>query len=154
MTRRRITALFAAVLALLVAGGVALVVRNTANRPTTITAYFTAATAIYPGDEVRVAGVKVGKVTAIDPEGTKAKLMLAVNRDVPIPADAKAVIVVSNLVGARYVQLAPAHGADGDSTRPIGLGALALLMIGIGLAIIALRPDRHRRPPRTSHHSR
>lgn len=118
MTRRRITAVFAAVLALLVAGGVALVVRNTVNKPTRITAYFTAATAIYPGDEVRVAGVKVGRITAIDPQGTKARLTLAVNHGIPIPADAKAVIVSSNLVGARYVQLAPAYGADGDSSRP------------------------------------
>ncbi len=118
MSRKRITAVFAALLAVLVAGGVALVVRNTVDKPTRITAYFTSATAIYPGDEVRVAGVKVGKITSIDPDGTRAKLSLAVKHGVPIPADAKAVIVASNLVGARYVQLTPAYGADGDTSRP------------------------------------
>jgi len=116
MTRSR--AAVAAVLALLLVAGVGLLVRNGVRTPTTINAFFTAATAIYPGDEVRVAGVKVGKITSIEPEGTKAKLTLAVDRGIPIPADAKAVIVASNLVGARYVQLAPAYGADGDTSRP------------------------------------
>ena len=57
---------------------------------------------------MRVAGVKVGTIKSIEPQGTKAKMTLAVDRDVPIPADAKAVIVAQNLVGARYVQLTPA----------------------------------------------
>ncbi|MBU3752248.1 MAG: MCE family protein, partial [Mycobacterium sp.] len=108
----------AAVLALLIAGGVALLVRNTVHRPTTITAVFTTATAIYPGDEVRVAGVRVGNITRIEPQGTAAAITLAVDRTVPIPADARAVIVAQNLVGARYVQLAPAFGADGDTSGP------------------------------------
>ena len=93
-------------------------VRNVVHKPTTITALFTTATAIYPGDQVRVAGVRVGSITSIEPQGTKAKVTLAVDRGVPIPADARAVIVAQNLVGARYVQLAPAFGADGDTSGP------------------------------------
>ena len=93
-------------------------VRNVVDKPTTITALFTTATAIYPGDQVRVAGVRVGSITSIEPQGTKAKVTLAVDRGVPIPADARAVIVAQNLVGARYVQLAPAFGADGDTSGP------------------------------------
>ena len=93
-------------------------VRNVVHKPTTITALFTTATAIYPGDQVRVAGVRVGSITGIEPQGTKAKVTLAVDRGVPIPADARAVIVAQNLVGARYVQLAPAFGADGDTSGP------------------------------------
>jgi virulence factor Mce-like protein len=93
-------------------------VRNVVHKPTTITALFTTATAIYPGDQVRVAGVRVGSITSIEPQGTKAKVTLAVDRTVPIPADARAVIVAQNLVGARYVQLAPAFGADGDTSGP------------------------------------
>lgn len=108
-SRKRITGTVAVVLALLIAGGIALLVRNTVLKPHTITAYFTSATAIYPGDEVRVAGVKVGTIKGIDAQGTKAKMTLAVDRDVPVPADAKAIIVAQNLVGARYVQLTPAY---------------------------------------------
>jgi virulence factor Mce-like protein len=117
MTRTR--AAIAAALALLLVGAVALVVRNTVQKPTSITALFTTATAIYPGDQVRVAGVRVGSIKSIEPQGTKAKMTLAVDRGVPIPADARAVIVAQNLVGARYVQLAPAFGADGDTSGPM-----------------------------------
>jgi phospholipid/cholesterol/gamma-HCH transport system substrate-binding protein len=118
MTRTQRSVAIAAVLALLVAGGIALVVRNTVHKPTIISALFTSATAIYPGDDVRVAGVKVGTIKAIEPQGTTAKMTLAVDRTVPIPADARAVIVAQNLVGSRYVQLAPAFGADGDTSAP------------------------------------
>lgn len=116
MTRSR--AAIAAILALLLVAGAGLLVRNIAHKPTSITAVFTSATAIYPGDDVRVAGVKVGTIKGIEPRGTTARMTLAVDRSVPIPADAKAVIVADNLVGARYVQLAPAYGADGNTTGP------------------------------------
>ena len=107
------------VLAGLLVAGIATVVHHTVTRSNTITAYFTSATAIYPGDEVRVAGVKVGTITAIEPQGAQAKLTLAVDHGVPIPADAKAVIMAQNLVSARYVQLAPAY-EDAGPTMPDG----------------------------------
>ncbi len=81
--------------------------------PKTITAYFTSATAIYPGDQVRVSGVEVGTIKSIQPQGTQAKMTLHVDHDVPIPADAKAVIVTQNLVAARYVELTPAYRTSG-----------------------------------------
>ncbi len=105
----------AALLGVLLVAGTVLLVRGTALKPKTITAYFTTATAIYPGDDVRVAGVKVGSIKVIEPQGTKAKLTLAVNHDVPIPAEAKAVIVSENLIGSRYVQLAPAYESTGPT---------------------------------------
>ncbi len=114
-SRKRLTAVIAVILALLVAGGVALLVRQAFFKPKTITAYFTSATAIYPGDEVRVAGVKVGTIKSIQAQGTRAKMSLAVDRDVPIPANAEAVIVSQNLVGARYVQLTPPYEDSGPT---------------------------------------
>lgn len=118
-SRNRLAATVAVVLVgLLVAGGI-FAVRQLFFKPKTIIAYFTTATAIYPGDEVRVSGVKVGRIAAIQPDGTETKLTLNVDRDVPIPADAKAVIVAQNLIAARYVQLAPAYRTDGP-TMPDG----------------------------------
>lgn len=111
--RKRFTAAVVVILALLVASGIALLVRQAFFKPKTITAYFTSATAIYPGDEVRVAGVKVGTIKSIEAQGTKAKISLAVDRTVPIPANAEAVIVTQNLVGARYVQLTPPYEDSG-----------------------------------------
>lgn len=89
--------------------GVAVVIVRTLSRPTVIIAHFTTATAIYPGDEVRIAGVKVGSIESIEPIGTQAKMELSVRHGVTVPADAKAVIVAQNLVSARYVQLTPAY---------------------------------------------
>ena len=51
----------AGLVALLVAGA-AFLVRQVFFGPNTITAYFPTATSIYPGDDVRVSGVKVGKI--------------------------------------------------------------------------------------------
>jgi phospholipid/cholesterol/gamma-HCH transport system substrate-binding protein len=107
--RRRTVAALAVILAVLTIGGAAVVVRNLFFRPNTITAYFTTATAIYPGDDVRVSGVKVGSIASIQPEGARAKMILHVDRTVAVPADARAVIVAQNLVAARYVQLAPSY---------------------------------------------
>lgn len=100
---------------LLVLGGAVWGVRQLFFAPKRITAYFTTATSIYPGDEVRVSGVKVGTIKSIQPEGTRVKMALDVDRDVPVPADAKAVIVAQNLVAARYVQLTPAYRTSGPT---------------------------------------
>ncbi|MBV8788536.1 MAG: MCE family protein [Mycobacterium sp.] len=107
----------AVVLVGLVVAGSAFVAWLSFFRPMTITAYFTSATGIYPGDSIRVSGVKVGTVSSIQPAPSRVKLTLHVNRDVSIPADAKAVIVSQNLVAARYVQLAPAYHRSGPKIR-------------------------------------
>ena len=118
-SRNRLIAGVAVVLAGLIAAAAVFVVRETFFRPKTITAYFTSITGVYPGDQVRVSGVKVGSIKSIQPEGSQAKMTLSVDHDVPIPADAKAVIVAQNLVAARYVQLAPAYRSSGP-TMPDG----------------------------------
>ncbi|HLS76020.1 MAG TPA: MCE family protein [Nocardia sp.] len=87
--------------------------------PRTLHAVFTTATAIYPGDDVRVSGVAVGVVTAIEPRGTTVEMTLEIDRDLGIPADAQAVIVAQSLVDSRYVQLTPAYRGDGP-TLPDG----------------------------------
>jgi virulence factor Mce-like protein len=110
----------AALLAATLAGGVVIVIQRTVLRPTAITAYFTTATAIYPGDEVRIAGVKVGSIDSIEPVGTEARMSLHVEHGIKVPADAKAVIVAQNLVSARYVQLTPAY----ESGPAMGDGAV------------------------------
>ncbi|WP_428341491.1 MCE family protein [Mycobacterium sp.] len=113
LPRNRLTTVAAVVLVVLLVAGAAFVVRQLFFGPKTITAYFTSATAIYPGDEVRVSGVKVGTIKSIEAQGTKAKMTLHVDHDVPVPADAKAVIVTQNLVAARYVELTPSYRTSG-----------------------------------------
>lgn len=114
-SRHRFVVLLAVVMVGLLIGGVTTAVRDAFFRPKTITAYFTSTTAIYPGDEVQVAGVKVGSITGIEPEGAQVKMTLHVDPNVAIPAGAKAVIVAQNLVAARYVELAPAYRSSGPT---------------------------------------
>lgn len=119
MRRAPLRAVLVTALAVLAVAGTGFVVYQQFFSPKTITAYFRSATAIYPGDEVRMAGVRVGTIDAIEPQGTRSKLTLAVDRDVPIPVDAEAIIVAPNLVSARYVQLTPAWGATPETSGPV-----------------------------------
>jgi phospholipid/cholesterol/gamma-HCH transport system substrate-binding protein len=75
---------------------------------TTLTAHFTRTVGLYPGSEVRVLGVPVGTVRSVTPEGTTVRVVLDVDADQKIPADAKAAILSPSLVSDRYVQLLPA----------------------------------------------
>jgi phospholipid/cholesterol/gamma-HCH transport system substrate-binding protein len=100
-----------------------------ATHPTKqITAYFREAIGIYPGSTVRVLGVPIGTVNAVQPEGTEVKVIMTIGAGQPVPAGAKAVIVSSSVVADRYVQLTPAWTggpqiAD-DATIPISKTAV------------------------------
>jgi virulence factor Mce-like protein len=112
-SRKWLVPAVAAVLVVALVGGGFLAVRAIFFGPTTVTAFFPTATAIYPGDDVRVSGVKVGTIDSIEPQGTQTKLTMKVDHGISVPADADAVIVAQNLVAARYVQLTPAYRSTG-----------------------------------------
>ena len=101
-TLKRATAVL---LAAQIVSASALLCVQSLTKPKTIVAQFVSAVGIYEGDEVRVAGVKVGNIVSVRPDGSHAELRFTLKRDVPVPADAHAVIVAQNLVSARYVQL-------------------------------------------------
>lgn len=83
---------------------------------TTITARFTSAEGLNVNDDVKVLGVSVGKISAIENEGDSVVVTLEVDGDQPIPADAHAAIVAPSLVSGRFVQLAPVW-TTGDRLR-------------------------------------
>jgi len=74
---------------------------------TTIHARFTSAEGLNVDDDVKVLGVKVGSITAIENDGDDVLVTMEVDADQPIPADAHAAIVSPSLVSGRFVQLAP-----------------------------------------------
>jgi virulence factor Mce-like protein len=76
---------------------------------THVTAYFERATGVYPGTEVRILGVKVGKVTQVTPKGNMVEVKLAYNAKYKVPAGAQAVIIVPSLVADRYIQFTPVY---------------------------------------------
>lgn len=95
------------VAAALIAGGV--LVYQATHKTTQVTAYFSEAIGVYPGSTIRVLGVPVGTVDAVQPQGTRVKVTMTVNSGVAVPADAKAVVVAASVVSDRYVQLTPAY---------------------------------------------
>ena len=82
------------------------------QRPLQIQAEFSSAVGLYPGDEVKVAGVPVGTVNSIQPSPQHTTVRMTVAPGVQIPADAQALLVAPNLVSARFVELTPVY-ADG-----------------------------------------
>jgi phospholipid/cholesterol/gamma-HCH transport system substrate-binding protein len=70
-------------------------------------AEFDTSRGLYVGDDVRVMGVEVGRVTDIEPRGNH--VLVTFTSDRPIPVDAQAAIIAPTLVSARFVQLTPAY---------------------------------------------
>jgi phospholipid/cholesterol/gamma-HCH transport system substrate-binding protein len=79
----------------------------------TLTARFDRAVGLYESSDVRVLGVKIGKVTSIVPEGDDVRVDMTYDAKYKIPADAKAVVIAPSIVSDRYVQLTPVYrGGD------------------------------------------
>lgn len=76
-----------------------------------VTGEFTRAVGLFPGSDVRILGVAVGKVTEVTPKGDKVEVKFQFDRRYKVPADAKAAVVAPSLVSDRYVQLLPAYTA-------------------------------------------
>jgi phospholipid/cholesterol/gamma-HCH transport system substrate-binding protein len=106
-TRARITVLaaIAAVIALVSAG----LVLTSGPPGKQITAYFTQAIGVYPGSTVRILGLQVGAIDSVQPYGTSVKVTMTVDGNVPVPADADAVVVSASVVSDRYIQLTPPY---------------------------------------------
>lgn len=108
--RGRIRTVLAVTLAAVSVCGVVLAVRLTGVvSRTTVTAYFENSNGIYPGDDVRIQGVPVGKIESIEPQPTRAKITFWFDNKYNVPANASAVILSPALVTARFVQLTPAY---------------------------------------------
>jgi phospholipid/cholesterol/gamma-HCH transport system substrate-binding protein len=90
----------------------------------TITATFGDVTGLLPNDNVKVAGVVVGKVTSVKVVDGKARVKMKIENshdDIP-RSGTKAVVRWRNLIGQRYVYLVPgARGGvalrDGDDVK-------------------------------------
>jgi phospholipid/cholesterol/gamma-HCH transport system substrate-binding protein len=84
-------------------------------------AQFTDVAGLTVGDEVRIAGVRVGQVTGIGLSGAREKpvavVHLDVQQDVPLPAAVQATIRYRNLVGQRYIALTEGQGSAGRTLR-------------------------------------
>ena len=104
-------ATLAVALAVLLAVGVYLVLPSRGGQK--VVAYFPTAVGLYPGDDVRIVGVPVGRIDAIQPRAQDVKISMTLDDGIRVPANAQAIIIAPNLVSARFIQLTPAY-TEGD----------------------------------------
>ena len=99
----------------------ALLANTIANRDTRETtpyrAVFVDAVNLNAGDEVRLAGVRVGSISSVQLyEGVKALVSFGVDHSVPLTTSTTAVIRYRNLIGQRYLALVDGPG-DGRQLK-------------------------------------
>ena len=75
----------------------------------TYSAYFAESNGLFVGDEIRILGVAVGVVDKIEPQPTGSKVTFSVDKQYPVPADARAAILSPSLVTSRAIQLVPVY---------------------------------------------
>jgi phospholipid/cholesterol/gamma-HCH transport system substrate-binding protein len=98
-------------------------------------ARFTDVTGVLPGDDVRIAGVRVGQVTGIRVvDNSVAELSFSVDDAVPLGDDVHAAIRYRNLVGQRYVALT--EGAGGTRLPRDGLIPLSRTAPALDLTVL------------------
>ncbi|WP_043181526.1 MCE family protein [Streptomyces sp. NRRL F-5123] len=85
---------------------------------TSYSADFTEAAGLRPGNEVRVAGVKVGKVTGVSLDGAKVKVTFKV-RHTWIGDSSTAAIGIKTLLGEKYLAVDPLGSRKQDPRRRI-----------------------------------
>ncbi|MEV4284994.1 MCE family protein [Nonomuraea bangladeshensis] len=76
-------------------------------QPYRLTAVFSAAPALYEQARVKVMGLDAGYVESIRVDGDRVRVSLLVDREVPLPADVRAVVAPQNTLGERNVVLHP-----------------------------------------------
>ena len=88
---------------------------------TTYSADFAESGDLQPTNEVRVAGVKVGQVTAVELEDDHVKVKFRIKDGPGMGTATKAAIKLKTVVGARYLELDPAGPGNLDpaSTIPV-----------------------------------
>jgi virulence factor Mce-like protein len=110
----------------------------------TYRAEFTDVAGLVEGDEVRIAGVRVGQVTDIavadrTAGGTPrpvAEVALEVSADVPLPEAVEATIRFRNLVGQRYITLTEGEGSDGATLEEGAVIPLARTTPALDLTVL------------------
>lgn len=83
-------------------------------------AHFSEAAGLTDGNEVRVAGVKVGVVTGVELEGDKVLVEFRA-KDAWLGDDTRASIQIKSVLGQKYLALAPAGNNEIDRSEPIPL---------------------------------
>ncbi|WP_115944806.1 MCE family protein [Amycolatopsis thermalba] len=129
MIRPLVKGLIFAVVTVLATGLLAITIANRGDGGTvTYRAWFSDVTSLNPGDDVRMAGVRIGQVTGIEIVDRRiAEVSFSVDRDRTLSATVTAAVKYRNLIGQRYITLDQGTGTGRlepggliplDRTRP------------------------------------
>jgi phospholipid/cholesterol/gamma-HCH transport system substrate-binding protein len=83
---------------------------------------------------VRILGLPAGHVRSVKVVGDKVRVVLSIDEDIPLPANASATIIPLSFIGERYVQLYPAW-KHGDKKLPPGS------VLGLDRTSVPVEPD-------------
>lgn len=94
--------------------------RDIDGKTDTYSAIFTDVSGLHAGDDVRMAGVRVGRVKAVELEGVRAKVTFEVQRGQVVYGNTAATVTYQNLIGQRYVGLSLREFGDPKVVPPGG----------------------------------
>ena len=102
--------------------------RTVTGKTTDYAAEFTDVFGLRDGDDVRMAGVRVGRVSSVDligePGNNKARVEFALENDQKIFSNTEASILYQNIVGQRYLDLRLGVDKGGDTSTPLPGGSV------------------------------
>jgi phospholipid/cholesterol/gamma-HCH transport system substrate-binding protein len=81
------------------------------------------------GDDVRVAGVKVGKVRSVDLEGDHVRVDFRVSGDTRLGSETAASVRIKTILGQKFLMLEPAGRGELDGEIPLDRTVPALAKI-------------------------
>ncbi len=99
-----------------------------------VTASFPDVDGVAAGTEVRLAGVKIGRVASVslNPQTYMADATLRIPDEIVLPADSAAIIQSDGLLGGAYIQIQPGGSLDnlapGDEIEDVQ-GAVSLIQL-------------------------
>lgn len=96
-----------------------------------------------PGDDVRIAGVKVGKVTSVDLEGDHVRVDFRVDRSVRLGDETSASVRIKTILGQKFLMLQPAGDGELKAEIPMSrtVAAYDVVEAFSDLAVTADRID-------------
>ena len=99
----------AVLLALILAAAAAYLLGGSGRSGTQVRAVFNSGVGVYAGSDVRVLGVRVGRIDSVVPQGATVMVSMTVDPDVRISRDGHAVVIAPSVVSDRYIQLTAAR---------------------------------------------
>ena len=80
---------------------------------------FSDVTSLVKGDDVRIAGVRVGNVASVKLlTGSSAEVTIRVDSDVPLTQNTDAALRYRNMIGQRYIALTKGEGESSARLKP------------------------------------